>query len=135
MKALSIQQPWAHAILRSGKDIENRTWTTSYRGPLLIHAGKRYDDAGPGDLVRMGERFKPKSDAQLGGIVGIVWLGSIVQASASRWFGGPYGWVVGHAQPVPFTPLRGHLGLFNVDVDGLPAETAAEIRRWVRGGL
>lgn len=26
MKVLSIKQPWVHAILREGKDIENRSW-------------------------------------------------------------------------------------------------------------
>lgn len=40
MKALSVCQPWAHAILALGKNVENRSWPTSYRGPLLIHASK-----------------------------------------------------------------------------------------------
>lgn len=45
MKALSIRQPWAWAILHAGKRIENRERKDgrmpslcSYRGPLLIHA-------------------------------------------------------------------------------------------------
>lgn len=40
MKALTICQPYAELIVRGLKPIENRTWPTSYRGPLLIHAGK-----------------------------------------------------------------------------------------------
>jgi hypothetical protein len=36
--ALSIRQPWASLILLAGKDIENRTWETRLRGPILIHA-------------------------------------------------------------------------------------------------
>lgn len=39
MKALTVQQPWAWAIVHGGKDIENRTQAWSYRGPLAIHAG------------------------------------------------------------------------------------------------
>jgi len=39
MRALTICQPWAHAIAWLGKCVENRTWGTAYRGPLLIHAG------------------------------------------------------------------------------------------------
>jgi hypothetical protein len=39
-KALTICQPYAELIARGEKVIENRTWPTSYRGPLLIHAGK-----------------------------------------------------------------------------------------------
>jgi hypothetical protein len=31
LKALSIQQPWVHAILREGKDIENRSWQRDFR--------------------------------------------------------------------------------------------------------
>ena len=39
MKCLTICQPWAWAIVAAGKDVENRTRPTRYRGPLLIHAG------------------------------------------------------------------------------------------------
>lgn len=51
MKALSIRQPWLHAIFHLGKRIENRGWATcSYRGPVLLHASKgcthnEYDSA------------------------------------------------------------------------------------------
>lgn len=41
MKALSLTQPWAHAVVHLGKRIENRNWRgCSYRGPILIHAAK-----------------------------------------------------------------------------------------------
>ena len=36
MKALSIKQPWVHAILREGKDVENRSWQRSFRGWLAL---------------------------------------------------------------------------------------------------
>ena len=38
MKALSLIQPWADAVLFLDKRIENRRWTTSFRGLFLIHA-------------------------------------------------------------------------------------------------
>ncbi len=41
MKALSLWQPWASAIATGAKRIETRSWPTSYRGPLAIHAAKR----------------------------------------------------------------------------------------------
>ena len=50
MRALSIQQPWAYCITHGSKRVENRTWSTAYRGPLLIHAGKRYQ-TGMGALI------------------------------------------------------------------------------------
>lgn len=43
MKALTICQPYADLIANGEKWIENRTWPTSYRGPLAIHAGKSRD--------------------------------------------------------------------------------------------
>jgi ASCH domain len=44
MRALTIKQPWAWAIAEGFKPVENRTWRTTYRGgPLLIHAGKTFD--------------------------------------------------------------------------------------------
>lgn len=46
MRALTIRQPWADAIAHPTKRTENRTWTTKYRGPLLIHAGAAYDPMG-----------------------------------------------------------------------------------------
>lgn len=37
-RALSVQQPWAWAITSGFKTIENRSWATSYRGRVAIHA-------------------------------------------------------------------------------------------------
>jgi activating signal cointegrator 1 len=39
MKALSLIQPWATLWL-GPKRFETRSWPTSYRGPLLVHASK-----------------------------------------------------------------------------------------------
>jgi hypothetical protein len=49
MKALTVQQPWAWAIVHGGKDVENRTQAWSYRGPLAIHAGKQVSRDGVDD--------------------------------------------------------------------------------------
>ena len=43
MKALTVKQPWAWAIIHGGKDVENRNQRTNYRGELFIHAGKGED--------------------------------------------------------------------------------------------
>ena len=40
MKALSLTQPWATLVAIGAKRIETRTWSTSYRGLVAIHAGK-----------------------------------------------------------------------------------------------
>jgi hypothetical protein len=42
MKALSLTQPWASAIALGIKQWETRSWPTSYRGEILIHASKGF---------------------------------------------------------------------------------------------
>lgn len=46
MKTLSIRQPWASLIVKGFKDVENRSWRTSIRGEIAIHASasKTEDD-------------------------------------------------------------------------------------------
>lgn len=41
MKALSLWQPWGTAMDRAQKGNETRSWSTTYRGDLLICASKR----------------------------------------------------------------------------------------------
>lgn len=38
--SLTITQPYASLIAIGAKEYETRGWTTAYRGPLAIHAGK-----------------------------------------------------------------------------------------------
>jgi ASCH domain len=38
MRTLSLRQPWAWLVVNGYKDIENRSWRTNHRGPLVIHA-------------------------------------------------------------------------------------------------
>jgi hypothetical protein len=40
IKALSVRQPWAWAILYGGKSLENRSEPILYRGSILTHAGR-----------------------------------------------------------------------------------------------
>jgi hypothetical protein len=44
---LSIKNPWPYLIAAGVKDVENRSWTTNYRGRLLLHASAD-DYAWPG---------------------------------------------------------------------------------------
>ncbi|MFW7267512.1 ASCH domain-containing protein [Gluconacetobacter sp. Hr-1-5] len=114
MKALSIKQPWAWLIVSGHKDVENRSWWTSFRGPVLIHAGKQHDgpkgDWGWPDIAR--------PDAlDYGGIIGIAEIVNCVRLHNSPWFCGPHGFVVRGARRLPFVPLKGQLGFFDVPAD------------------
>lgn len=42
IKAISLWQPWASLIAIGAKRFETRSWPTAYRGPLAIHAAKRW---------------------------------------------------------------------------------------------
>ena len=44
MKVITIKQPWATLIAEGLKEYEFRTWSTKYRGDILIHAGKSIDE-------------------------------------------------------------------------------------------
>lgn len=133
MKALSIRQPWAWAILTLGKRHENRTWMSGYRGEVLIHAakgctGRECQDA----LAFMAERdLLPYHDDRWpgldgldrGGIVGVANVVDCVTKSDSPWFVGPAAFVLDDVRPLPFVACRGALGFWNV-----PAEVEARVR-------
>jgi hypothetical protein len=42
MRGLSLLQPWATLMAIGAKKIETRSWGTSYRGTVLIHASKGF---------------------------------------------------------------------------------------------
>jgi hypothetical protein len=116
VKALSIRQPWAWLIVHGHKPVENRTWPTSHRGDTLIHAGKVFDDEGLASVLEVFPHMRAVLPQQyeLGGIVGRAQLLNCVQTHPSRWFTGPWGFVMYDARPMPFVPLRGVLGFFDV---------------------
>ena len=122
MIALSIRQPWAWHILHSGKDIENRSWATSFRGRILVHAGKsctrdEYENgADPLWDVEDGPMIctPPLKELPRGGIVSSVEIVDCVNRSDSMWFSGDFGFVLRDPQVLPFVAFRGALGFFDV---------------------
>src|SRR5262245_10433835 len=44
LRCLSIRQPWAWQVCANLKRVENRTWSTDYRGTIAIHAGSSKQD-------------------------------------------------------------------------------------------
>jgi hypothetical protein len=105
MKILSIRQPWAYLITQGSKDIENRVWSTKYRGPFLIHAPVNIDKK------PCSEHGLDPANLQTGGIVGMAEITDCVQKHPSKWFEGPYGFVLRNRQALPFTECKGGLGL------------------------
>ena len=139
MKALSIRQPWAWAIIHAGKDIENRSWPTKMRGRFLVHASQgmtseEYEDFRelyegmiiPGDRSLPPHRRPKRPDAtpsfedlQRGGVIGSVELVDCVEGTifnGNPWFFGPWGFVLTNPKPLPFAPLKGKLGFFEAEM-------------------
>ncbi|WDG52442.1 ASCH domain-containing protein [Pseudomonas chlororaphis] len=130
MKALSIRQPWAWLIVHGGKDIENRSWHTKFRGRFMVHAAKgmtvRQWVAAIDFCIAQGIHDTPFDmpafeDLQRGGIIGSVELVDSLDTSESPWYMGQKGFLLRDPKPLPFTPLKGRLGFFEV-----PAELAKQ---------
>lgn len=115
MKALSLKQPWAWLVVNGHKDIENRTWRTTFRGEFFVHAGKTFDNEGY-ELVSRGMdiAMPGKKDFERGGVVGRAEVVDCVSWFDSPWFSGPFGFVIRNAESLPFHPCRGRLGFFNI---------------------
>lgn len=113
LKALSIRQPWANAIL-FGKDVENRSRYFSHRGPLLIHASQKLDREAlvdPRIIALSGD------DLLVGHLIGIVTVLDCVRESSSRWADAQSNWKIllsNARQLLHPVPYRGQLSLFNV---------------------
>lgn len=140
MKALSIRQPWAWLILRPDikdpaarqeaaaagvlKLVENRTWTTEYRGRILVHAAKGMTKAeylSGRDMIHqvtldIPDSFPLPDQLERGGIVGAVDIvGCCITSSSSRWHTpGLIGLLLANPEPLPFRAMPGKLGLFEV---------------------
>jgi hypothetical protein len=114
--ALSIRQPWAWLILHGGKDIENRSWYTHRRGPILIHASQgmtkaEYQEA-QWTAEDNGIELPPFDQLQRGGIIGQVEIVDCLTHSTSPWYFGQYGFLLKNPKPLPFQPCKGSLGFF-----------------------
>tara|TARA_R110002012_G_C11673164_1_gene613290 strand:+ start:4579 stop:5049 length:471 start_codon:yes stop_codon:yes gene_type:complete len=128
--AISIRQPWAWAIVHAGKDIENRSWSTKFRGRVCVHAAQgmtkgEYADAS--SFITSTLVSAPSQEWLLkwhgvcaapyivkrGGIIGTVEIVDCVAESESPWFFGRYGFVLRDPEPVEFIQVKGALGFFD----------------------
>lgn len=132
MPVIAVRQPWPWAMFNLGKDVENRTWPTKHRGPILIQASQwsrraqiekdlfhALGVASPAVVKNLDipdgfwvDDLKP----QCGGIVGIVTIKDCVRNYRSPWaMPDHWHWVFADARPLPFWPCKGRLGIWRVD--------------------
>lgn len=119
MRALSIQQPWAWAIInlpaKIRKDVENRTWQVKFRERILVHAPLKYDHKGAEWIRKTFNVDVPGSkDLPLGGFIGSVEIVDCVEQLDSQWFFGLFGFVLRNPIEIPFRVAKGQQRFFNV---------------------
>jgi ASCH domain len=105
MKALSVKQPWANMIASGGKTIETRTWATDYRGDVLIVSSKmpKIEPAGCALAVARIVDCRPMTSAD-------------VTAACCDTYPNAFAWVLADIRRIKPFPLRGHLGIYDVEV-------------------
>lgn len=134
MKCISLWQPWASLIAVGAKKIETRSWTTSYRGVLAIHAAKVFNRESrdfwmTSRFVRARvEQFNALSpDVPLGAFVAVCRLADVKTAfqlsgtlgaeeeALGNYGIGRYGWILEDVQPLsPPVPAKGAQGLWSI---------------------
>lgn len=132
MKCIAIKQPWAWLIIRPDitdgknrrilqtlnllKDVENRTWRTHFRGTLGIHASRQIDLEGYRFIQSNYSGVIHLLDVKefvYGSIIGSVTVKDVVCRSTSRWYTGPFGWLLSDPRPCQSVPWRGQQSLFD----------------------
>jgi hypothetical protein len=134
--ALTLYRPWPALIFRAGKDVENRGWPTKYRGPLLLHAGQRWDHSAIelASEIRTGDDtvalnwISQDPDDHPTGIIGVARLWSCVRDDAVSPWAMPNQWhwrLQGtHEFPTPI-PCPGKQQLWTPPAELQPALAAA----------
>lgn len=118
IKCLTIRQPWAWLIVKGHKPVENRVWSTHYRGWIAIHAGK----ARPSLDKRIAEwlqeelRVVVPDKLDLGKIVGFARISDCVTEHSSDFFTGPFGFVFDRVIPFDGPFVTGRLGFFTLEL-------------------
>lgn len=137
-RILTLRQPWAWLVVFAGKDVENRSWATSFRGPILIHAGKQmfrreYKTVHEYAWKRHGIEIPAQDELMFGAVIGIAELVDIVPPEAvdpktgerRRWHLRPdelpsnkpqFGWLLRDITPVEPIYCQGAQGLQWYDV-------------------
>lgn len=144
VKALTLTQPWATLVASGYKHIETRSWFTDYRGPLAIHASKRFHewarelcDRDPYAAILAELGYERAFDLPVGCVVAVGRLvgceptapsGALIPPNGT-WeheFGdyrpGRYMWMLDQIKPIePPIAARGSLGLWDFEHERLAA--------------
>ncbi len=113
IRVLAVRQPYAWLIVSGHKTVENRTWDTSYRGRLYIHASGQMHRTPLAELEGQFDIEIDQSALTMGAIIGHVDLVDVVTQSSSPWFEGPYGFVLSNPTAIKPVPALGRLRIYS----------------------
>lgn len=91
MKALSLHQPWASLMASGHKRVETRSWALRHRGPLLIHAAKKWNP----DLASIAAVAPFRAALEAAGIAF-----EATEEACERGWGMPFGAIIGRVDVV-----------------------------------
>ena len=135
IKVLSIKEPHASLLLTPYKNIETRSWATSYRGEIYLHASKAMPSYAKEkamwdrvlNLYVTGERIRFRNGliyakAELVGCLKMtpenIAILPQMEIDAGYYEPGRYMWVMRNITPLPDPiPAKGHLGIWNTTID------------------
>ncbi|GAC1495722.1 MAG: hypothetical protein NVS1B6_00110 [Steroidobacteraceae bacterium] len=83
----------------------------------MIHAGLSKKSINPGRQFAKAIGVETPEHYERGGVIGVASIVDCVTRHPSKWFEGPYGFVLADVRPLPFVPCRGALGLNRAPLD------------------
>ncbi len=129
MKAITIWQPYAHAIRLGKKHYETRSWRTNYRGFIVVHAAKRCISTKEKSLIK---KYRiPESSLIYGAPVAICKIEDCIKITPEfikaqpeeeinfgDWKPGRFAWKLKLVRLLDnFRTIRGQQGLWNLDIN------------------
>jgi hypothetical protein len=122
MKCLSLRPGWAWAVIFGGKTVENRSWKTNYRGPLVIHASSSRAELH--DIVERAQKLSGKKvpdEIDFGAVIGVVDLVECLPPDTplkkpdAKWAApGCYHWLFRNPRPCEPVDIKGKLMLWDL---------------------
>jgi activating signal cointegrator 1 len=106
MKALSLKEPWASLVRSGKKTIETRKWKTNHRGRLLICASAKpvSEFSGKAIAIATVRDCRPMSKVD-------------EKDACCELYPKAQAWILENITPIKPFPVKGQLGIFEVDFD------------------
>ena len=140
IKVLSIKEPHASLLLTPYKTIETRSWATSYRGEIYLHASKSMpsyakEKAMWDRVLKLYNKYEQETGKKImwlhnGFIYARAQLVDCIEMTpeniatlpqdeidAGYYEPGRYMWVLKDITPIDSIPAKGHLGIWNTTIE------------------